>query len=323
MILGLVRVTRSCASEGLATEASSTLPRPSGSAGPPALPPNHQPPLSPRGTTITTSATQSAVPVARWSARRPVGRSDSTMAAPTPTWTQGDAQRRLCRVPDPPGAGNRMALKPDHQEDKQAPPGRRRAPGAPSGPRRWERPAGPKPPSQRGNPRQSSPALRLATRAPNRITRRPNPAVACTRGLSRCLASDRLERQPRCRSQEGNHHHRQQHHGVEQVDDDDRRGEVQLDDDRAEEDLDDQEDQGDGGRLPEGGILTVAAPGDARKDRDGDGDQRRHPAVADFDQGREVQGREPLAVASGPGGAATQPRAGDPDHTAEDDQARR
>ena len=48
--------------------------------------------------------------------------------------------------------------------------------------------------------------------------------------------------------------------------------------------------------------------------------QRRGPAVADLDQGREVERREPLAVAAGPVVAAPHAGAGDPDDAAEHDE---
>ena len=117
------------------------------------------------------------------------------------------------------------------------------------------------------------------------------------------------------------HQERCQHqHRVGQVDHDDGRRQGELDRDGAEEDLDHQQHEGERRGIPQAWVVPVPEPRHDPHRRDREGDEGGHPAMADLDEGREVEGGEPLPVAVGPMFAATEPRPCDADDPTQDDQ---
>ena len=121
--------------------------------------------------------------------------------------------------------------------------------------------------------------------------------------------------------QGGHDDHREQHHRVGQVGDDDPGWQGQLDRHGAEQHLNHQQHQGEGGRISEGPVGPMASPGYQAHCQDHDADQRGGPAMADLDHGGKVERREPLTMAAGPVVAAPHAGAGDADHPAEHDEA--
>ena len=143
------------------------------------------------------------------------------------------------------------------------------------------------------------------------------PAVSLP-GRQRALPSGRLP------GPEGHHQERgKEDHRVGQVDDDDPRREDQLDGDGAQKDLDHEQHGGEGGRPAEGRLGPVPPPGHQRHGQDEEAHQGGGPPVADLDQGREVERREPLAVTKGPMIPAPHAGAGDPHHPTQNDQPER
>ena len=99
-------------------------------------------------------------------------------------------------------------------------------------------------PPQSGNPRQNSPASRLAVRA------RAHGDESNARGqMDQRRAGERRARFNVGRAETvparraAHDHHRQQHHRIEQVHDDDRGWQVELHDHRSQQHLDDQQDR--------------------------------------------------------------------------------
>ena len=81
----------------------------------------------------------------------------------------------------------------------------------------------------------------------------------------------------------------QQQHGVGQMRDDDPRRELELDGHRAEQHLDDEEDECEGGGAHEGAVGAVAEPGHGGHRQHEQADQGRDPAVAELDDGGEIE----------------------------------
>ena len=121
---------------------------------------------------------------------------------------------------------------------------------------------------------------------------------------------------------EADHEERsQEHHRVREVGDDDPGRKDQLDGDRAQQDLHHQQDVPRGvAGVPSAGSLRCRRSATHGNREHESAHQRRGPAVTALDQRREVERREPLAVAAGPVVAAAHAGPRDPDDAAEDDQ---
>ena len=116
---------------------------------------------------------------------------------------------------------------------------------------------------------------------------------SCVRCLYRTVEPS--NRRMLSRPQHPHHQDRQQHHRVQQVHDDYRRGQLELHDHRPQQDLNDQESRGSkAGRRQR----TLGSGVSARRPRTGQrplhAHQARDPAVADLDQGWQIERRKPL-----------------------------
>ena len=239
----------------------------------------------------------------------------------------GDLHQRRAqnhRGPEAELPGPRPGIPSQSQRPaRRAAPGTRtRGRGASNAVRRAAPSGGSALPLQRGKPRQRSPASKLATWAPNRITTKPSSR----RGQHQAVRPVPLslgERQAGRRggAQRDHEERREQQHRVGEVGDDDRRGEDQLDRHGAEEDLDHQDHGRQQRRIAELGLASVPSQGHHGDREDEHAHRRGGPPVADLDQGGEVERREPLPVTSGPVIAAAHSGPGDPDDPAENDEA--
>ena len=218
-------------------------------------------------------------------------------------------------------AGSPGSPSPGQRRGRQ-----RRAPGGSSGARRAGGRAAAALPLQSGKPRQSSPAWKLATWAPKRITTNPSAAVASTRPWAACRASRRGGAGPRApparsattRSVASSSMALARWVMITQGG----RASLTVTAPRSTWTTRSTSGQRWRGRRS-AGSGRWRAPGHDGHGEDQQADQRRRPAVADLDQGGEVERGEPLAVAAGPMVAAAHAGAGDPDDAAEHDQAQR
>ena len=135
--------------------------------------------------TTSTSATHTSVPASRCAARSHWGRVCRTMVAATMTCSRVTPRRPLTLARSGSAASSRRR--------EIATLRRATAPRNRKASTRWIQCSAPRGtsggsnplPWQRGNPGQTQPALRFATLAPRRMTRKPRPAVARTRGCQR------------------------------------------------------------------------------------------------------------------------------------------
>jgi hypothetical protein len=101
------------------------------------------------------------------------------------------------------------------------------------------------------------------------------------------------------------------------MNDDNRRRELELDRECAKQNLEDQDDDGQAGRISQISIATVPCPGDSGHDNYDNADQRSGPAMADLDHGGKIKRREPLTVTPRPVVSTAHSGAGDPNDPAE------